>query len=105
MQLFNLCAKLIELRRLTDSGESTFTSVEQNLNALLLELKPIVGAQEGREVEVDEILEFDLQAAELRDEELHQVAEGRNIAELKEATSGLYIPEGRSMDGQNSNSP
>jgi hypothetical protein len=102
MQLFNLCAKVIEMRRLGQDGEGTFNAMEQNINALLVEIQPMVGARMGREFDNQDLIDLDDQEADLRDDELHLVASGKatplQLAAIRDEVVGRTIPESRNDD-------
>lgn len=77
MQLLNICAKLVELRRSIQDGEGTFTSIEQNINLLWAEIQPIVGTKRDREGDDALLIDLDEEAAELRDDDLRLIGSSR----------------------------
>lgn len=86
MQLLGLCMKLVEIQKFAKEGEGAYTTIEQNIHALLLEIHPLVGGRQGRDNEPQDLIDVDAGPYELRDHQLQQIASGlmpASVVELK----------------------
>ena len=99
MQLFETHGKLIELERNSESAGQVKSAIEQNIMAMVSEVQWTAGSIDSNAHRTSgSMLEFDGMAAELRDDELMEVAAGgrptlESMRELKSLTISDVSPQ------------
>lgn len=94
MDLFAVHTKLVEIQQNADSSEDKKSSIERHIHAMLTEIPWTVGEDAKEVFEGTLVGDYDLQAAELRDDELMLIAAGQQPVGIQEIP-GLIVPAGR----------
>lgn len=95
MELFALHAKLMEIERSDDSKESQRTSIERHIAAMVADIPWTIGDDGADQFAGTAVGRLDEGAAELRDDELLQLAGGAASGPLETALQPLALPPPR----------
>ena len=101
-ELFATHTRIIEIQRSAESADDRHSDIEKNVHAMLSELPWTVGAEGSRLYDGTTIGDLDNSAAEVNEEELMLLNDGKEVDSVKEI-AGLTI-ESRKEPGKNAKS-
>ena len=95
MDLFAIHTRIMEIERSPENENKTRTSQENHIKAMVDEIPWLAGPDNKKALTFQRLAEYDSQAAELRDNEVMQVAAGEEPAGLQDAVFPLRMPSGK----------